>query len=97
MLKTKFVGYMFYHKDWPPKPSEIDHDICKTAGKLKFMPKTCLYYDEMPEIVLGKYKIEVIRVVKCPKKTLWIGSNINDYGDHVLGLGEYATDCSDLM
>lgn len=95
MLKTKFVGFMFYHKEWPPKPSEIDRDICKAAGRLHFMPKICLYHPEMPKIALGKYKIEVITAGKCPKRTLWIGSDVNEYGDHILRMGEYATDCSD--
>jgi proteasome lid subunit RPN8/RPN11 len=85
MAKQKFIGFMHLHKDWPPKPSEIDRNICRSAEKLGLMPKTILLRDEMPEIVMGKYKLEVIRVPKggCPLNYLWIGVFMNDFAKGV--------------
>lgn len=80
LKKEKIIGFLYFHKDWPPKPSEIDHDILNATKRLGFIPKNCLIRKEMPEITLGKHKIDVILISKgCPKKCLWIGANMDEY------------------
>ena len=79
---------MFYCEKWPPDLDVLMQRACKSKN---YLPKVCLYHPEMPEIDTGKYKLEVIRDRKIRKRWIWLAITMNEYGDMMLHLNEYAT------